>query len=359
LSRVPTIWLFALGYLVAYVPYGVFTKALSSGLGPFQGASISGVSLLPVSTMAAFVAMVLTLMRLGWWRYVPLRTLGPLKVRTPTMPQFLSGLCTAGIATTTTLAYTFDGVSIVFVMLLMRGGVLVLAPVVDILTRRPTRWYSWVGLALSMGALVVAFTGEASFGLTAACALDVGIYLGCYFIRLQIMSRKAKSDDPDATRGYFVGEQMTAIPAVVLLLGLFALGGSGDFSQELRFGFTEVLVSSTVWAVALIGILSQGTGVFGTLVLLDRSENTYSVPVNRSSSILAGVIASFVLAGFFGAQGPAAAELVGAALVVVAIVVMSLAPVLERRRKSAPPVVSGSILLSAQSQVAVKASEFR
>ncbi|MCA9528119.1 MAG: hypothetical protein KC549_17655, partial [Myxococcales bacterium] len=71
---------------------------------------------------------------------------------------FLSGLCTAGIIATTTLAYTFEGVSIVFMMLLMRGGLLVLAPIVDKVTGRRVRWFSWAALAMSMGALLVAFS---------------------------------------------------------------------------------------------------------------------------------------------------------------------------------------------------------
>ncbi len=45
----------------------------------------------------------------------------------------LSGLGTAIIIGTTTLAFTFTGVSILFALLLMRGGVLIIAPTVDLL----------------------------------------------------------------------------------------------------------------------------------------------------------------------------------------------------------------------------------
>ena len=54
----------------------------------------------------------------------------------------------------------------------------------------------------------------------------------------------------------------------------------------------------------MIGVLSQGTGIFGGLILLDRRENTFCVPVNRASSILAGVLASLSLAFFFGHRAP-------------------------------------------------------
>ena len=42
-------------------------------------------------------------------------------------------------------------------MLLMRGGLLVMAPLVDALSGRRVRWFSWVAFLLSLGALFVAF----------------------------------------------------------------------------------------------------------------------------------------------------------------------------------------------------------
>ena len=45
---------------------------------------------------------------------------------------------------------------------------------------------------------------------SSGCALDVGIYVLCYFVRLQLMSRRAKSTEPGANVRYFVEEQMAA-----------------------------------------------------------------------------------------------------------------------------------------------------
>jgi hypothetical protein len=69
-------------------------------------------------------------------------------------------------------------------------------------------------------------------------------------------------------------------------------------------------------------------------VLLDKSENTYAVPVNRASSVLAGVIAAGGLAYFYG-DSMDAYELGGAAAIMAAIVVLSFAPMIERRRARA------------------------
>ena len=84
--------------------------------------------------------------------------------------------------------------------------------------------------------------------------------------------------------------------------------------------------------IALLGLLSQGTGVFGALVLLSPQENTYCVPVNRASSVLAGVFATLALAWLSGQRAPALSEWVGALLILMAIVVLSVPPLVQRRR---------------------------
>jgi drug/metabolite transporter (DMT)-like permease len=220
----------------------------------------------------------------------------------------------------------------VFVMLLMRGGVLILAPVVDALTGRRARWFSWVGLGLSMAALVVAFVEQGGYAITLACAVDVTAYLGAYFVRLRVMSKLAKSHDREVTLRYFVEEQLVSVPAALGMLVLVALWGQGTFMQQVRAGFCEVPFGELLWPTLLVGVLSQGTGIFGTLVFLDPSENTFSVPVNRCSSILAGVVASVGLAVGLGGRWPSAHQLGGAGLVVLAIVVLTLGPRWMRSR---------------------------
>jgi len=88
------------------------------------------------------------------------------------------------------------------------------------------------------------------------------------------------------------------------------------------------------WAI-VIGLLSQGTGVFGALVLLSPQENTDCVPVNRASNVLAGVLATVALAVVWGQRWPAMTEWVGAGLILGAIVSLSVPPIVERRRRPA------------------------
>lgn len=323
------IWLFAAGYFACYAPYSALTKALSNGILPGVPAAVPGPSMLPLTTFVGVLGMIAFLGGSGWWRHATQRRMWGRSWPVPTRWTALSGLCTAVILTTTTLAYTFEGVSIVFVMLLMRGGVLVLAPIVDAATGRRARWFSWIGLGLSMAALLVAFAEDGGHGITLACAVDLLAYLAAYFVRLRFMSRLAKSADAAVTRRYFVEEHMVAAPAALVVLGVLALVGQGALMQQVRAGFVA-LPGAAVLPAVLIGLLSEGTGIFGTLVFLDSSENTFSVPVNRCASILAGVGASYGLALWLDAPWPSAYELGGGALVVLAIVALTLGPLLRR-----------------------------
>jgi hypothetical protein len=329
-----TIWAYAFGYFAAYAPYSALTKALSGGSLPGMTHGISGFTLLPVSTVASLVGMFVFLTLQRWWRYAQHREVLGLRVPVPGRWTLLSGLCSAAIIGTTTLAYTLPGASIVFMMLLMRGGVLVLAPLVDALSGRRVRWPSWVALGLSLAALGVATGTGVSATLTLLAALDVGVYLTGYFFRLRAMSHLAKSEDPAVSIRYFVEEQMVATPALVLTLAALALVGGDGIPGEVRAGFTGFLARGHLLEEVLVGLLSQGTGIFGGLILLDARENAFTVPVNRASSVLAGVVATAALSAWLGLPGVGALELAGAALVIAAMAVLAVPTVRAAREKA-------------------------
>jgi uncharacterized membrane protein YdcZ (DUF606 family) len=329
------IWLFAFGYFACYAPYSALTKALTQGMLPGRDEAISGFELLPSTLIASVVGMYVFITAKGWWKYATHSTVLGRSVPRPTRWTFLSGLCTAAIIATTTLAYTFEGVSIVFVMLLMRGGVLIIAPVVDSLSKRKTHWFSWAGLLLSLAALLVAFSERGGYDITLICAIDVAIYLLSYFIRLRFMSGQAKSTERAQNTRFFVEEQMVASPAMLALLAALALINDGAILEEIRAGFTTFWSRPIVPEALVVGFLSQGTGIFGGLILLDPSENTYSVPVNRCSSILAGVVASYSLVLFLGESLPSIHEIIGAILIIVAILFLTVPPMLAKRRAAA------------------------
>jgi hypothetical protein len=336
----PSIWWWAFGYFACYVPYAALTKALTAGLVDTGGTPVGGTEILPPSVIAAVVTLVIFFLATGWWRKARTVEIAGFKIPRPGNLQILSGLCSSGIIATTTLAYTFKGVSIVFVMLLMRGGVLVMAPIVDRITGRHVRWFSWFGLAMSLASLVVAFAFDKKRGgdLTLLCAIDVALYLAFYFVRLSLMSRLAKSNEPGANLRYFVEEGMVSAPALLVLLGLGALFMGGEGGEQLRAGFTTFWDRPVVLHGLAIGALSQGTGICGGLIFLDTRENTFCVPVNRASSVLAGLFSSYWLYLAYDYKRVPSNELWGAALIIGAIGFLTIPPTIAKlRAKPRPP----------------------
>ncbi len=310
-SRWHSAWFAALGYFACYLPYAALTKAVSAS----GGAGI-GLRLLPVSVAASVVAAMVFLLASGWWRAAAWRV-GP---RRDVVLTVVSGLCASAIIATTTLAYTFEGTSILLMMLLLRGGVLILAPLVDRMNGRHIPGVSWLALGLSLVGVSVATLGG-SFSIGVGATVDVAVYLLAYSIRLTAMSRLAKSHDAIATRRFFAREQFVSSPVLLLALGLWAVVGTGATAGHVAAGFAPG------WGLAamavLIGLLSQGTGIFGALVLLSPHENTFSVPLNRAASILAGIGAEVLLVLLGRSAGLSWRELVGALIVIAAVVVLA------------------------------------
>jgi hypothetical protein len=303
------IWAFGLGYFVFYAPYSGLTKALTLGLFPGVPAGVTGLEIAPATIAGTIVASTLLLTILGWWRHLP----------GITAPVVVSALGTALIIGCTTLAYTFEGVSIVLALLLMRGGVLILAPLMDLLFVRKVRWFSWLALVVALAALAISLAAVNDYQLGRGAAINLALYLLGYLLRLTCMTRCAKVEDPWRTRRYFVQELVLALGFLVLFCGVLSF-----FLQPLRAGFTLwVLHPNAIGPALLIGALYSCLFVFGTLIYLDRRENTFCVAVNRGSSVLAGVLAAYVIASMYGAEAPPPAQLAGSALVVLALLLLS------------------------------------
>lgn len=329
------------GYFASYVPYSMGVKMLTRGL--FEGMNgngFDGFVIQPVAVLGNVVAVAVVLSLLGWWKFATQFKIGSLSLPRPRPVTFLSGICTAGIIITTTLAYTFNGISIVFAMLLMRGGVLALGPIVDTIAvkrKRKVYWPSWVASTLSFGALLVAFSAKASTAITVVAAADIGIYILSYFIRLFIMSNYAKSNNDDERRGFVAEEQLVANLFLFAALGAVAfIGRSMDpatIPGMLYSGFVDYPFQGYFWTTFLLGVFSYGTGIFGCLILLDKRENTFTIPANRCSSIIAGVIATYLLAIFFGQRFPSNHQLFGVALILAAIFFLSYRSIVAAQKK--------------------------
>jgi protein-tyrosine-phosphatase len=211
----------------------------------------------------------------------------------------------------------------VLVLVMLRGGVLIIAPLVDAIVGRRVRWFSWTAMLTSLLAVFVVLGDAANYKLSFAAIVTIAAYLTAYFIKLQLMSRLAKTDDKPATLRYFVEEQMIASPLLLLVLTLLAAVGPVDALGGFRTGFTTFLWSTDALFAVLVGLFYAGLCVCTTLIFLDRRENTFCVPMHCGSSMLAGLVAAYALSIAFRQSSPSESELTSAGLIVVAIAVLS------------------------------------
>jgi protein-tyrosine-phosphatase len=316
-----TIWALGLGYYISYTPYSGLTKGLSGGL--LTAAPVAGPVLLPISAIATVIGMLGFITAMGWWKYAGRREFFGVQLPFPRLLTFLSGVCLATIMGTTTLAFTFGGLSIVLVLVLLRGGTLIIAPIVDGIVGRRVRWFSWMAMFVSLAAVLTALSDASTYTLTLAAVIDVAAYLAAYFFKLQFMSRLAKSDEREATLRYFVEEQIVASPLLVIVLIVLALIGYGDVMLGFRTGLTSFITTPGAFFAVLVGLSYAALCVCTTLIFLDRRENTFCVPMHCGSSMLSGFTATAILAYVFHQTALTEAQGVGAGLLVIALGLLS------------------------------------
>ena len=313
----------ALGYFLTYIPFAALTRALSQGLVPGVDDEVGGLVLLPAASIGVLIGMSAFLFATGWWRSIGIREIGGRPRRFPASTMIVAGVAMAVIIGTTILNYTFVGVSILFMLLMMRAGTLGIAPVVDIIRGKRIRSYAWVGLGLSLLAIIVALAGVDVYTLTLGAVLSLAAYLLGYVVRFRIMSRDGKSGDVAVDRRYFAEEQVTAMVALVAICAIFAVIGVGEDMQALREGFTDFLLTPDALLAILVGLFYSTLYVFGTLIYLDPREYAWSVPINRASSVFSVAIAAYVLTWLFDTGPPDYSTLIAAAIVLLAIAALS------------------------------------
>ena len=162
------------------------------------------------------------------------------------------------------------------------------------------------------------------------------LYTVGYFLRLAVMTRISKTGDEASVRRYFVEEKLIALPMSVVALAAVSLAGFGTQADELAWGFTRAWSDPVFALLAGSGFTLTIISVFAAIILLNPRENSYCVPLERSSSLLAGLAAAFVLHWVWGQPRPTQMELAGAALLLVAILLLTFAPKFSARARLQP-----------------------
>ena len=325
-SRDPPIEALSVLYLLSFVPYAMLTRWLATIPYAPLGRTLTGLEQLPAVILMSGVLTYLFVWSKGWWREAHSSTVFGRRVPRPTRWTVISGLGAALMLFTVPLSFTFRGVSIPFMQLLMRGDVLVVAPLVDLLLGRRVRWYSWVALGLVALGLIITIHARGGLYLPVLAIVTIVLYTVGYLMRLLMMTRVAKSGDARASKGYFVEEQLVAIPVALVGLALLSIFHLGEQGNQLGYGFVRVWTSAQLPYLVVLAALLFFISIFAVMILRDRRENTFCVPFERSASILAGLAATYLLAAMDLGATPSDAEVGGAVLLIVAIALLSLAP---------------------------------
>jgi hypothetical protein len=295
------IWAFAFGYFVCYAPYAAAVKILSS-----RGTALE---IFPSVVAGTILGLAITFFVLGWWRQARL-------VREPR--RIVAAFGEASLIAATTFAYTFSGISIVLALLLMRGGVLTLAPAVDLAYGRRVRWFARTSLAFALVSVAYALAHAGDYSLPWLAGVNLAFYLGGYMLRLPAMTRLAKVNDLAITRQYFVDEAVVAAATLAAAPLLAALLPLGTVSAQLRFGLTHITLAGVV-----TGLFYSGLHLFGTLIYLDWRENTFCISLNRCTSLLAGIFASLAVTSSWNVAAVPPSQLVAAGIMLAALALLS------------------------------------
>lgn len=322
-------------YFLSYLPNIILTKLVTTLPSATLGRPLSGLETLPASLILNMVMTWAFIWLSGWHREAHGVQLGSLRLPVPTRYTMLSGVGTALVLFTVPLSFTFKGVSIPFIQLLMRGDILIIAPLVDLMFGRRVRWWSWAALVMVAFALFITLRAHGGLALPPLAILDVVLYTLGYFIRLAVMTRVAKSGEAASVRRYFVEEKLVALPLAVLALALLSASGIGGQAGQLGIGFIQVWSDSVIWWLAAIAFTLTIVSIFSAVILLDARENAYCVPMERASSLVAGVAGSLLLALGWGLPWPGTPDLIGALILIGAIILLSVAPRLGVTRQTA------------------------
>jgi drug/metabolite transporter (DMT)-like permease len=324
-------------YFASYVPNILLTKLTTSTIHPQLGRPLTGLETLPASLIINLVLTYLFIWLSGWHRDAHSVTVGTHRVPVPTRYTFISGIGTALVLFTVPLSFTFTDVSIPFVQLLMRGDILVIAPLVDLLFGRRVRWWSWTALLIVAAALMLVLHQRGGLRMPPLAIVTVVLYTLGYFIRLAVMTRVSKSGDRASVRRYFVEEKIIALPLSVAALAGLSAFGPGSQADELYWGFVHVWTDPAIWPLIGVAITLTIVSVFAALILLDPRENSYCVPLERSASLLAGIVAAYLLSWGWGLPAPTAMEVIGATLLILAIALLYVAPRMTATMSPANP----------------------
>lgn len=316
------LWVSLILYFATYVPYSMQLKRISDHVTTMQ--------ILPLTSLGGFSITMLEFLTLGFvvtrGASVPwhARVLAFWRQLSFDAASIITGIACAVISMMTNASYMLHGAALVTMGLLLRGGMLSLAPINDKLQRRHISAQTWVGFSLALAAIMC---GVASAGAIPPIGIAIFItYIGAYALNLNFYG-KNQGKFRFLCSAQFVACVTMVIISMLQCTTMLAHDGVRTAILHARShgdGLLAISAADALHALS-IGAMAQLTGIFGPMILMSPTEQTYSVPINRSGSVIATVAAQHLLGNSLSI-----AQLCGVGFFVVAIVVLALRPQVQR-----------------------------
>lgn len=331
-----------LGYFIFYVITGITVKYfLSTGAG-FP--AMKGMEFLVYSTAGGVGISLLVVMILKWYRFESVRFVHFAGLRIP--HEFLyiipSGFFTAIVVPTTTLMYSFEGISVMMAMVLMRGSVIIIGRVVDEIQIRQgilkKKVYAEENTAVVIAMGVVGMElllpseshGSSPFSSVPVMVIFIS-YILAYLFRIYIMNyykNTRPKGEQGSNKGFFAIEQITATTFIVLatIIAIVLLRTGVINAPQVKImdsAITSPVKGLWIWAV-LAGVAYGIVSFFSVFIFMFKGRTaTFAGLVNRVTSLIAGTTATLLFAVFFNGKYPAISDWVSLGMIFLAVYFMT------------------------------------
>jgi hypothetical protein len=313
-----------LGYFLFYVITGVSVKFFLSLQKGFP--ALHGMEYLVYSTIGSALIAIPVVIILKWYK---IKTIKPAKIGSLTIPSELfyiipSGIFTAVIIPTTTLMYSFSGISVMLAMVLMRGSVIIIGRVVDAIQikqkilKKKVYWEENVAVIFAIMAVATNFLSTGKKGDNPFTSLPVIIifsaYILSYAFRIYIMNyfkntRTETIKSGNNNKAFYAIEQLTSTIVLTLIFGAGIISAKFFNVEGVRItpAVNSIFSPDTSWwywailAGTAFGIVS----FFSVFIFMFKGRTaTFAGLVNRITSLIAGTTATIIFAYFLGGKYP-------------------------------------------------------
>ena len=336
-----------IGYFIFYVITGVSVKYFLGGAPGFP--HMDGMEFLVYSTAGGMGISMLVVMILRWYRFESTQRtkLGPLTLPSEFLYIIPSGICTAIIVPTTTLMYSFDGISVMVAMVLMRGSVIVISRLIDEIQirqgilKKTVYFEENIAVAIAISVVIIELLSPAKSGKSPFGSLPVMIifssYIVAYTLRIYIMNYYKNTRPKGASgsnKGFFAIEQLAAFATVALVTLMFVLlhQFAGVEGPRVTPMVNAIVYPNPLWWhwAILAGIAYGIVAFFSVFIFMFKGRTaTFAGLVNRLTSLIAGTAATLLFAVMFSGKYPHYFDWINLGLILVAVAFMTKA---ERRR---------------------------